>query len=43
MGEIIRVAGQVGVKKMTEICNMIADEENITRDWELSTLLLIYK
>mgnify|MGYP007071599789 CR=1 FL=1 len=43
VGEIIRAAGQVGVKKMTEICNMVVDEEKIPKDWELSTLLPIYK
>ena len=43
MGEIICAAGQVGVKKMTEICNMVVDEEKIPRDWELSTFLPIYK
>ena len=43
VGEIIRAANQVGVKKMTEICNMVVDERKIPRDWELSTLLPIYK
>ena len=36
-------SGQVGVKKMTEICNMAVDDEKISRDWELSNLLPIYK
>ena len=43
VGEIIRAANQVGVKKMTEICNMVVDERKIPKDWELSTLLPIYK
>ena len=43
VGEIIRAAGQLGVKKMTEICNMVAEEEKIPKYWELSTLLPIYK
>ena len=43
VSEIICAGGQVGVKKMTEICNMVVDEEKIPRDWELSTLLPIYK
>ena len=28
---------------MTETCNMVVDEKKIPRDWELSTLLPIYK
>ena len=43
VGEIIRAAGQVGVKKITEICNRVVDKEEILRDWEPSTLLPIYK
>ena len=43
VGEIIHTADQVGVKKMTEICNIVVDEEKIPRDWELSSLLPIYK
>ena len=43
VGEIIHGAGEVGVKKMTEICNMVVDNEKIPMDWELSTLLPIYK
>ena len=43
VGEIIHAAGQVGVKKMTEICNTVLDEVKIPRDWELSTLLPIDK
>ena len=39
VGEIIRASGQVGVKKMTEICNMVVDEEKILKHWELSTHL----
>ena len=39
VGDIIHAAGQVGVKKMTEICNMVVDEEKILKDWELSTHL----
>ena len=39
VGEIIRAASMVGVKKMTEICNMVVDEEKILKDWELSTRL----
>ena len=41
VGEIICAAGQVGVK-MTEICNVVVDEEKLPRDWEPSTLLPIY-
>ena len=40
VGEIIRAAGKVGVKKMTEICNMVVEEEQIPKDWELSTFYL---
>ena len=43
MVKMIHAAGQVGVKKMTEICNMVVNEENIPMDWELSTLVPIYK
>lgn len=43
VGEMIRAAGQAGVKKMTEICNMVVNEGKIPRDWELSTLVPIYK
>ena len=35
--------GAGGVKKMMEICNMVVNEGKIPRDWELSTLILIYK
>ena len=37
--EIIHAASQLGMKKMTEICNMVVDEEKILKDWELSTHL----
>ena len=29
--------------KLTEICNIVLNEEKIPRDWELSTLIPIYK
>jgi len=28
---------------MTKICDMVMDEGKVLRDWELSTLILIYK
>ena len=43
VGEMIRAAGQAGVKKMTENRSMVVDEEKVPRDWELSTLIPIYK
>ena len=43
VSEMLNAAGQAGVKMMTEICNMVMSEGKIPRDWELSTLIPIYK
>ena len=43
MGELFHAAGEECVEKMTEICNLVVDEGKMPKDWELSTLVPIYK
>ena len=32
-----------GVKMMTEVCNLVVSEDKMPKDWELSTIIPIYK
>ena len=41
--EMLETAGSKGVKIMTKICNHIVREGAMPREWELSTLIPIYK
>ena len=41
--EMLKAAGNKGVKIMTKICNHIVREGAMPREWELSTLVPIYK
>ena len=41
--EMLKAAGNKGVKIMTKICNHIVREGAMPREWELSTLIPIYK
>ena len=43
VAEMIHAAGRVGVVWMTEICNKIIRDGKIPKDWQLSTLVPIYK
>ena len=41
--EMLKAAGNKGVKIMTKICNHVVREGAMPREWELSTLIPIYK
>ncbi len=43
VGDMLKAAGSWGVKRMTEICNLVVKEGCIPVDWELSTLVPLYK
>jgi len=43
VGDMLKAAGSWGVKRMTEICNLVVKEGRIPVDWELSTLVPLYK
>ena len=43
VGEMLKAAGRKGVRMMTELCNQVVREGKIPSEWELSTLILIYK
>ena len=43
MGEILKAAGKKGIKRLTELCNQVVREGAIPREWELSTLIPIFK
>ena len=41
--EMLKAAGNKGVKIMTKICNHVVREGAMPKEWELSTLVPIYK
>ena len=43
VGEMINAAGKNGVDMMTKLCNQIIEEGRIPLDWEISTLVPVYK
>ena len=43
VGDMLKAAGSWGVKRMTEVCNLVVKEGCIPVDWELSTLVPLYK
>ena len=43
VGEMLKAAGRKGVRMMTELCNQVVREGKIPSEWELSTLIPIYK
>jgi hypothetical protein len=43
VGDMLKAAGSRGVKRMTEVCNLVVNEGCIPIDWELSTLVPLYK
>ena len=43
VGDMLKAAGSWGVKRITEICNLVLKEGCIPKDWELSTLIPLYK
>ena len=43
MGDMLKAAGSWGIKRMTEICNLVLKEGCIPVDWELSILVPLYK
>ena len=43
VGEILKAAGEKGIKRLTELCNQVVREGAIPREWELSTLIPIFK
>ena len=40
---MLKAAGKKGIKRLTELCNQVVREGAIPREWELSTLILIFK
>ena len=43
VGEMLKAAGRKGVRMMAELCNQVVREGKIPSEWELSTLIPIYK
>ena len=43
VGEMLKAAGKKGIKRLTELCNQVVREGAIPREWELSTLIPIFK
>ena len=43
MGEMLKAVGKKGIKRLTELCNQVVREGAIPREWELSTLIPIFK
>ncbi len=43
VGDMLKAAGNWGVKRMTKICNLAVKEGRIPVDWEQSTLVPLYK
>ena len=43
VGEMLKAAGKKGIKRLTELCNQVVREGAIPREWELSTLISIFK
>ena len=43
VGEMLKAAGKKGIKRLTELCNQMVREGAIPREWELSTLIPIFK
>ena len=43
LGEMLKAAGRKGVRIMAELCNQVVREGKIPSEWELSTLIPIYK
>ena len=41
--EMLKAAGSKSVKILTKICNHVVEEGAMPREWELSTLIPIYK
>ena len=43
VGEMLKAAGKKGIKRLTELCNQVVREGAIPREWQLSTLIPIFK
>ena len=43
VGEMLKAAGKKGIKRLKELCNQVVREGAILREWELSTLIPIFK
>ena len=43
VGEVLKAAGKKGIKRLTELCNQVVREGVIPREWELNTLIPIFK
>ncbi len=41
--DMLKAAGNWGVERMTKICNLVVKEGRIPVDWEMSTLVPLYK
>ena len=43
VGEMLEAAGKKGIKRLTELCNQVVREGAIPREWQLTTLIPIFK
>ena len=43
VGEMLKAAGKKGIKRLTELYNQVIREGVVPREWELSTLIPIFK
>ena len=43
VGEMLKAVGKKGIKRLTELCNQVVREGAIPREWQLSTLIPIFK
>ena len=43
VGEMLKAARKKGIERLTELCNQVVRERAIPREWELSTLIPIFK
>ena len=43
VGEMLKAGGKKVIKRLTELCNQVVREGAIPREWELSTLVPIFK